>query len=106
MVQNWQPLFLPNFTGKMSDEASPNSEMGKWTSSLNERSCKVTLQGVKTQREVGNREPFCNLPPELYFFIVKVLHHNNGIESKDLSAPLGTNPTADFVFVLIHSVLS
>ena len=106
MVQNWQSLFLPNCTGKVSHEARSNLEMGKRTSSLNERSCKVTLQEAKTQREVGNREPFCNLPPELYFFIVKVLHHNNGIESKDLSAPLRTNPIADFVFVLIHSGLS
>lgn len=92
MVQSWQPLFLPNCTGKVRDEASPDSEMWKQTSSLNERSCRVTLQGAKTQREVGNREPFCNLPPELYFVIVKVLHRNNGIESKDLSARLGTNP--------------
>ena len=98
MVQNWQSLFLPNCTGKVSHEARPNLEMGKRTSSLNERSCKVTLQEAKTHREVGKREPFCNLPPELYFFIVKVLHHNNGIESKDLSAPLGTNPIADFFF--------
>ena len=86
MVQNWQPLFLPNCTGKVSGEASPNSEMGKGTSSLNKRSCQVTLQGWR-HRERWVIGSLFAIYPQNYFFIVKVLHHNNGIESKDRNQP-------------------
>lgn len=68
MVQSWQPLFLPNCTGKVRDEASPDSEMWKRTSSLNKEG--VTdhfTRGEDTEREVGNREPFCNLPLRTVF---------------------------------------
>lgn len=40
-----------------------------------------------------------------YFFILKILHHNNVVESKGLSALQGTNPTVFCVFFFICSVL-
>lgn len=60
-IQNEQQSFLPNSIGKANLKVSPDPEVGKYTSSLDEKSYKVILCRTQTHRGT-DREHMCNLP--------------------------------------------